>query len=72
MRFISITEFRKTLSELIHRVAYERQFFIVRRQGKPVAVLVPYSKEWARRVVDEQALIDDPSCQVLPPGPEEI
>jgi prevent-host-death family protein len=43
MEDVSTREARKNLAELVNRVAYGRERFVVTRHGKGVAALVPLS-----------------------------
>ena len=38
---ISVVELRRSLSETLSRVAYQDQEIVIKRNGRPVAVLVP-------------------------------
>lgn len=54
MKTISVTEARNNLAEILNQVAYKTQKFLIKRRGKPVAVLV--SPEQAIKVLDQQGI----------------
>lgn len=40
MQDVSVTQARNNLAEIINRVVYQAEEFLIRRRGEPVAVLV--------------------------------
>lgn len=66
----TMVEFRKQLSELLNQVIYHHKFFVLTRHGKPVAMLIPYSKKWEQEEIEASLWDEDPTRVELPPGPE--
>ena len=43
-RILSITEAKAKLSEIINRIIFNREDVIITKQGKQIAVLIPFEK----------------------------
>jgi prevent-host-death family protein len=41
-----MTELRRRLTRLLNQVIYHNRFLVLTRNGRPVAMLIPYSKKW--------------------------
>lgn len=67
---VTMVQFRRQLSDLLNRVIYHHRFLVLTRHGKPVAMLIPYSKKWEQMERDAALWDDDPTRVELPPGPE--
>lgn len=59
----TMVELRRQLYEMIVYVTYHHKFFVLTRHGKPVAMLIPYSKKWEQEEID-MSLNDDGSIKV--------
>jgi len=66
----TMVEFRNQLSELLNQVIYKHKFLVLTRHGKPVAMLIPYSKRWEQEEIETDLDQDDPTRVELPPGPD--
>ncbi len=41
MQTINVTDTRKNLAEILNKVAYQEQGFVIERRGKPMALILP-------------------------------
>lgn len=46
MTTVSMTELRRCITKVLNLVVYHHRFFKITRNGRPVAMVVPYSKKW--------------------------
>lgn len=59
MKSINVAEAKKHLSELLGRVGYAGESFIIARRGKPVAKLVPIERQEEKHLSDVKGWLDD-------------
>lgn len=57
-RAVSIAEAKRSLSELISRVAYRGESIVIAKRGKPVAELVPFAAR-ERSLASARGWLDD-------------
>ena len=58
---LSVAETRRHLAEVLGRVAYASEEFVITRKGKPIAKIVPYASKVAdlpRTLADVKGWID--------------
>ena len=50
-RMIGLTQARKQFSEMVNQVMYQRDTYVIEKQGKPAVAVVPLEvyDEWRRR-----------------------
>lgn len=56
---VSVAEAKKSLSELLSRVAYRGESIVIAKRGKPMARLVPVTGEADRSLADVRGWLDD-------------
>ncbi len=54
--FISATDLKKNISDVLNRVYYEKKITIVKRHNEPIAKIVPLEKTEAKK--DISAILD--------------
>ena len=59
LAYVGVAEAKKSLSELLGKVAYGRQSFTIVKRGRPMARLVPASKESRRSLGDVKGWMED-------------
>lgn len=56
---VSVAEAKKSLSELLGRVAYARETITIVKRGRPMARLVPVPAAASRSLADVEGWLDD-------------
>lgn len=58
-RAVSVAEAKRSLSELLSRVAYRGESIVIAKRGKPVARLVPVTSSRRKSLADVRGWLDD-------------
>lgn len=56
---VGVAEAKKSLSDLLSRVAYQGVSFVIEKRGRPLARLVPMARRRRRGLADVRGWLDD-------------